>query len=202
MPHTQVADIRLAFGRRLRAVRTSLAYTQSQMARALGIQTARYSKYEIGRSEAPYDVLVKIARLAETSLDHLLIGRKAETQPPGPGSPSALQEFVDALPLAAVIYDDGNRLMGCNRVFEQTFFPDSPHIVRRGTPQEFLLRSWAYSQGHGPLVTETFVQERLSRRRGPTAHFAVRLGEQVIRIAEAWHENLKLVLVTDLSSGD
>ncbi len=200
MPHTHVANIRLAFGQRLRALRTSLAYTQNQMARALGIQTARYSKYEIGRSEAPYEVLVKIARLAETSLDYLLTGRKAETQPPGPGSQLAMQKFVDALPLAAVIYDDGNRLLGCNRVFEQTFFPDSPHIVRPGTPQEFLLRSWAYSQGHDPLVTETFVQERLRSRPEPTAHFAIRLGEQVIRIAEAWHENLKLVLVTDLTS--
>ena len=201
MPKTSVAEIRLAFGRRLRALRISLAYTQRQMARALGIQTARYSKYEIGRSEAPYDVLVKVARLAETSLDYLLTGRKAEYQPPGPGSQAALQEFVDALPLAAVIYDDGNRLVGCNRVFEQTFFPDAPHIVRPGTPQEFLLRSWAYSLGHDPLVTEIFVQERLSRRPEPTAHFAIRLGEQVIRIAEAWHENLKLVLVTDLTSG-
>ncbi len=202
MPHTHVADIRLAFGRRLRALRTSLAYTQNQMARALGIQTARYSKYEIGRSEAPYDVLVKIARLAETSLDYLLTGRKAEYQPRGPGSRAALQEFVDALPLAAVIYDDSNRLFGCNRVFEQTFFPESPHIVRPGTPQEFLLRSWAYSQGHDPLVTEAFVQERLSGRPEPTAHFAIRLGKQVIRIAESWHENLKVVLVTDLTSGE
>ena len=200
MPHTHIADIRLAFGHRLRALRTSLAYTQNQMARALGIQTARYSKYEIGRSEAPYDVLVKIARLAGTSLDYLLTGGKVEYQPPGPGSRATLQEFVDALPLAAVIYDDGNRLFGCNRLFEQTFFPDSPHIVRPGTPQEFLLRSWAYSQGHDPLVTEAFVQERLKSRPEATAHFAIRLGEQVIRIAEAWHENLKLVLVTDLTS--
>jgi hypothetical protein len=86
--------------------------------------------------------------------------------------------------------------------FEQTFFPGSPHIVRPGTPQEFLLRSWAYSQGHDPLVTEAFVQERLKSRPEAAAHFAIRLGKQVIRIAEAWHENLKLVLVTDLTSAE
>ncbi len=46
------------------------------------------------------------------------------------------------------------------------------------------------------------MQERLSRRPSSTAHFAIRLGEHVIRIAEAWHENLKVVLVTDLTSGE
>jgi len=46
------------------------------------------------------------------------------------------------------------------------------------------------------------VQERLKSRPESTAHFAIRLGEQVIRIAEAWHENLKLVLVTDLTSAE
>ena len=92
-----------------------------------------------------------------------------------------LAHVAGTVPIVSVIYDEGNRLFGCNHVFEQTFFPESPHIVRPGTPQEFLLRSWAYSQGHDPLVTEAFVQERLSGRPEPTTHFAIRLGEQVIR---------------------
>ena len=202
MPPPAAAELRRAFGRRLRALRHSLGYTQNQMARALGIQTARYSKYEIGRSEAPYDVLVKIAKLTDTSLDHLITGRMADSGPADSWSQAALRGFVDALPLATVIYEDGNRLYGCNRVFQQTFFPDSPHIIRPGTPREFLLRAWAYSQGHDPMETENFVRERLEDRPEPRAPIEVRLGNQVLRIAEASHENLKVVLVTDLTSGE
>ena len=202
MPPARVAELRRAFGRRLRALRTSLAYTQNQMAHALGIQPARYSKYEIGRSEAPYEVLVKIANLAETSLDYLITGRMPGAEPANPWPQTALRGFVEALPLATVIYDDGNRLYGCNRVFRQTFFPDSPHIIRPGMPREFLLRAWAYSQGHDPLETEAFVRERLADRPEPTTPVEVRLGEQVLRIAESRHENLKVVLVTDLTTRD
>jgi len=172
------------------------------MAGALGIRPARYSKYEIGRSEAPYDVLVKIANLAETSLDYLMTGRATGDQPLDPWSQSSLRGFVDALPLATVIYDNNNRLYGCNRAFQRTFFPHAPHIIRPGTPREFLLRSWAYSQGHDPLETEAFVRERLEDRSEPSAPVEVSLGRQVLRIAESRHDNLKVVLVTDLTSRD
>ena len=47
------AQVRREFGRRLRAARLALGYTQEQMAYTLGIQPARYGKYEIGRSEGP-----------------------------------------------------------------------------------------------------------------------------------------------------
>jgi transcriptional regulator with XRE-family HTH domain len=202
LPATAVDKLRRAFGRRLRALRASLTYTQQQMAEALGIQPARYSKYEIGRSEAPYEVLVKIANLAETSLDYLITGRTPGAEPTDPWSQTALRGFVEALPLATVIYDDGNRLYGCNRIFRQTFFPDSPHIIRPGTPREFLLRAWAYSQGHDPLETEAFVRERLEERPEPAAPVEVRLGNHVLRIAESRHENLKVFLVTELTSRD
>lgn len=199
-----IADdlLRQAFGRRLRALRASLSYTQTQMADALGIQPARYSKYEIGRSEAPYDVLVKIANLAETSLDYLITGRMPSTEPDDSRLQTALRNFLESLPLPTVIYDHGNRLYGCNGVFRQTFFPDSPHIVRPGTPRKFLLRAWAYSQGHDPMETEAFVRERLEDRPQSAAPVEVRLGEQVLRIAESRHENLKVILVTDLTTRD
>jgi transcriptional regulator with XRE-family HTH domain len=195
-------DIRRAFGQRLRAMRTGLGYTQEQMAQALGIQSARYSKYEIGRSEAPYEVLVKIASLAGVSLDYLIAGKEADLEAVDAGRHKELREFVDVLPLATVVYDDTNRLYGCNRAFQRTFFPDSPHIVRPGTPREFLLRSWAYAQGHDPATTESFVQERLSRQAAPGVQFEISLGNHVLRIAETLHKNLKLVLVTDLRSRD
>ena len=202
MSPTRVSQLRRSFGRRLRALRTSLDYTQTQMAGALGIRPARYSKYEIGRSEAPYDVLVKIANLAETSLDYLITGRTPGDQALDPWSQSALQGFVEVLPLATVVYDDSNRLYGCNRAFQKTFFPHAPHIIRPGTPREFLLRSWAYSQGHDPLETESFVRKRLEHRPEPSTPVEVSLGKQVLRIAESRHENLKVVLVTDLTSRD
>lgn len=202
MPATDVDQLRQAVGRRLRALRTSLAYTQEQMAEAIGIQPARYSKYEIGRSEAPYEVLVKIANLAEISLDYLITGRRPGAGHADPWSQIGLREFVETLPLATVVYDESDRLCGCNRVFRQTFFPDSPHIIRPGTPRELLLRAWAYSQGHGPLETEAFVHERLEGRSGRTATVEARLGNQVLRIAESRHENLKVFLVTELTSRD
>jgi transcriptional regulator with XRE-family HTH domain len=202
LPAAPASDLRRAFGNRLRRLRATLAYTQSQMARALGIETARYSKYEIGRSEAPYDVLIKIAHLAETSLDYLITGRLPEHAPAHGGSRTALREFVEALPLATVIYDAGNRLYGCNRAFQELFFAHAPDIIRPGTPRELLLRSWAYSQGHDPVETEAFVRERLEHRPVSAAPVEVLLGNQVLRIAESRHEDLKLVLVTDLTSRD
>ncbi len=64
------------FGQRLKDLRRALDYTQEEMAHALGIRTARYSKYEVGRSEAPYEVLIKISRLTSVSIDYLVSGEE------------------------------------------------------------------------------------------------------------------------------
>jgi len=161
------AHPRREFGRRLRAARLALGYTQEQMAYALGIQPARYGKYEIGRSEAPFDVLIRIAHLAKVDLDYLIagqtgrLGRRAE--PPH----DQLSELVQMLPTAAVVFDRNGRLLTHNALFREQFFAEQPRLLKRGTPQEVMVRSWAYGQGLSEAKIEVLVRARLNLPRLP-----------------------------------
>jgi transcriptional regulator with XRE-family HTH domain len=194
------ADIRQAFGRRLKELRTRLGYSQEEIAQSLGIGAARYCKYEIGRSEAPYEVLIKIARLTEVSLDFLIAGGKGESWSNPPAILQPLRRIVRALPVATAVYDASDRLVAYNDIYQRTFFPETPHVLRPGTPHEFVLRSWAYAQGHDPLITEKFVRERLRHPRGRTNQFELQVGESSLRIAESRHASYTIVQVTDLTS--
>jgi DNA-binding XRE family transcriptional regulator len=60
-----MSQIKEAFGRRLKKQRIRLGYTQQEMAYAVGIQWSRYHKYELGRNEPPFDILVKLAKLTD-----------------------------------------------------------------------------------------------------------------------------------------
>ena len=46
----------------------------------LGLSQSGYSKYEIGESDIPTDILIQLARLYNTSIDYLL-GLTNETKP-------------------------------------------------------------------------------------------------------------------------
>lgn len=73
-----------AFGRRLRAARITAGYEDAaDFAADLGIEAARYRKYERGESMPPLDVLEGIVRVTERSSDWLLLGR-----PPGRERPT------------------------------------------------------------------------------------------------------------------
>ena len=58
--------------RRLRELRDEKDLTQTEIAKMLGMSQTGYSKYETGENDIPTDVLIKLAKLYNTSIDYLL----------------------------------------------------------------------------------------------------------------------------------
>lgn len=192
-------EVRRVFSSRIKGVRDRLGYSQEAFAHALGIGPARYNKYEIGRSEAPYEILVKIARVGQVSVDYLL-GMKDEPDDARPGSGTHLKSMIKALPTAAVVYDSQNRLFACNRLYRKIFFPEYPEIVRRGVPQDTLVRAWAYANGVHPEETEGFVHKRLHDPPDEGSPTEISVGDYRLQIAESRYEGYRLVLLTDVTA--
>jgi transcriptional regulator with XRE-family HTH domain len=188
-------EVRRAFGRRLRVARLALGYTQEQMGYALGIQPARYGKYEIGRSEAPFDVLIRIAELTKVDLDYLIAGRSGRR---AKVAFEQLMSVVEILPTAAVVFDKHARLLTYNELYRYQFFADQPRLLKRGTPQEVMVRGWAYAQGLTEADVEAVVRARLPL---PSAHRSVselHIGSRGFHFAETIDDERRLVLITDL----
>ena len=61
-----------AFIRRLRDLREDADLTQAQVAAVLHMSQTGYSKYETGENDIPTQVLIKLARFYDTSVDYLL----------------------------------------------------------------------------------------------------------------------------------
>ena len=57
---------------RIRSLRTDRGLSQRQVAEMLGVKQNTYSQYEIGVLNYPIDVLIKLARFYNTSIDYLL----------------------------------------------------------------------------------------------------------------------------------
>ncbi len=57
---------------RIRDLRTDRDLNQTQVARLLNMSQTGYSKYETGENDIPTQVLIKLARFYETSIDYLL----------------------------------------------------------------------------------------------------------------------------------
>lgn len=57
---------------RIRDLREDHDWKQSVIASKLGISQTCYSKYEIGTSDIPVQILIQLARLYNTSIDYLL----------------------------------------------------------------------------------------------------------------------------------
>ena len=58
--------------RRIRDLREDNDLTQTQIAKMLGMSQTGYSKYETGENDIPTGILIKLARLYNTSIDYLL----------------------------------------------------------------------------------------------------------------------------------
>lgn len=58
--------------RRLRDMREDHDLTQAQVAAYLGMKQPQYNRYETGLRDTPTDVLIRLARLYNTSTDYLL----------------------------------------------------------------------------------------------------------------------------------
>lgn len=71
------APHRAAFARRLEAARIAAGYaTMRDFADALGVQEARYRRWEAAETEPDLWHLVRIAKLSGASLDALIAGEK------------------------------------------------------------------------------------------------------------------------------
>ena len=57
---------------RIRAMREDRDLNQTKMAKLLGMSQTGYSKYETGENDIPTQVLIKLARFYDTSVDYLL----------------------------------------------------------------------------------------------------------------------------------
>jgi transcriptional regulator with XRE-family HTH domain len=57
---------------RIRDLREDKDWTQTQLAKYLGMSQTGYSKYETGENDIPTSVLIKLAILYNTSIDYLL----------------------------------------------------------------------------------------------------------------------------------
>lgn len=58
--------------KRIRDLREDRDMNQTQVAKYLGMSQTGYSKYETGENDIPTSVLIKLARLYNTSIDYLL----------------------------------------------------------------------------------------------------------------------------------
>lgn len=59
------------FGERLKEIRIEKGETQNDVAKALNISPICYLHYEKNQREAPYDILVNLAKHFNVSLDYL-----------------------------------------------------------------------------------------------------------------------------------
>ena len=57
---------------RLRVLREEQGLSQRTFAHILCMSQAGYSKYETGENDIPIEILIKIARYCDTSIDYLL----------------------------------------------------------------------------------------------------------------------------------
>ena len=57
---------------RIRALREDRDMNQTQMAKLLGMSQTGYSKYETGENDIPTQILIRLARIHDTSVDYLL----------------------------------------------------------------------------------------------------------------------------------
>ena len=57
---------------RLRDLREDKDLNQTQIAKMLGMSQTGYSKYETGENDIPTEVLIKLSRFYNTSIDYLL----------------------------------------------------------------------------------------------------------------------------------
>jgi transcriptional regulator with XRE-family HTH domain len=78
-PPKPASPLRAAFARRLEAARVAAGYeTMRDFSEALGIEQARYRRWEAAETEPDLHHLQKIANLTGVSLDTLISGARRE----------------------------------------------------------------------------------------------------------------------------
>jgi len=67
-------------GARIAALRRAAGWNQAELARRLGISPSAVGMYEQGRREPSADMLVRLARALEVSVDYLLTGQPGKEE--------------------------------------------------------------------------------------------------------------------------
>ena len=65
---------------RIRNLREDMDLSQTKLAKLIGMSQTGYSKYETGENDIPTNILIKLAKLYNTSNDYLL-GLTEEKKP-------------------------------------------------------------------------------------------------------------------------
>ncbi len=58
---------------KLRAKRVEKGYTQSQLAKALGVSTATYNRYEVGHNEMTETIINKLLQILECKYEDIFL---------------------------------------------------------------------------------------------------------------------------------
>ena len=61
---------------RLRELREDSDMSQSTLSKLLGMSQTGYSKYETGENDIPTEILIKLSKIYNTSIDYLLCQTK------------------------------------------------------------------------------------------------------------------------------
>lgn len=61
----------MGYYRRLRDLREDADLTQEQLVKILGIHKTTYTNYEQGKREIPFELVIRIAKLYNVSLDYI-----------------------------------------------------------------------------------------------------------------------------------
>lgn len=78
--HLLMADqnLRISFGKRLKALRKQKQWTQKELAAMVDIGFSQFNKYECGLHIPPAEKLIELSRLLDTSVDYLLGGQDVQ----------------------------------------------------------------------------------------------------------------------------
>ena len=192
-------DLKKEFGLRLKEQRKTLGYTQQQMAYALGIQCPRYSKYEIGAAEPPFEILTRLAQLTDVSLDYLITGQSGERNWKAALTSRTAHRLLEMVPSPAVIFDTDDRFIDCNHRYLELFFQDQPGIARPGTSLEVLAHAWGNNQGFEPDEIQAYVEARRNRdlfRDSSEVHI---IGSKALHFSETIDSDFRFVEIADVS---
>lgn len=196
---TASSEPRQAFARRLRELRHTLGYTQGELAHALGIKAARYSKYEIGRSEAGYELLTKLSKLTGIDLNYLITGTDCGALPGSPQIEAQFAHLLKLVPTPVVIFDGFHRLLDCNRRYREMFFPNCPSLAKKGTPLGVLARAWGYAQGFSVEEIEEFIGKRLDIDAFLSSPVELQVGKKVLHFNETLEADCRISFITDVT---
>jgi transcriptional regulator with XRE-family HTH domain len=81
MPAPSDPTMRKALGARIKELRKHASSTQKELAKAVSVTPQQLNKYESGLSLPPADMLRRLARALDVTIDYLVTGERDDDQP-------------------------------------------------------------------------------------------------------------------------